>query len=132
MAAADLVVLASSSEVTPEAAPLVILEALAMGTPVVASKLGGIPEMLPDGENGYLVPPRDAGALADGILRLLQNEQKAREMGRAGQAWVRQHCNAVHYSGQIQNILLQTLKKDSTFSSLRPNKNYYDLLTESK
>ncbi|MDZ7292977.1 MAG: glycosyltransferase [candidate division KSB1 bacterium] len=109
MAAADVVVLASGSDATPEASPLVIVEALAMGTPVVASNLGGVPEILHDGETGYLVPPRDAEALASAILRLLQHEDVAQAMGRAGQAWVRNHMNAGRYAHKIQSILLQTM-----------------------
>jgi glycosyltransferase involved in cell wall biosynthesis len=109
MAGADVVVLASGSEATPEASPLVIVEALAMGTPVVASKLGGVPEILHDGMTGYLVPPRDPEALADAVLRLLNNEQRAREMGRTGQAWVRQRFQAMNFSAQIQNVILLCL-----------------------
>lgn len=111
MAGVDVVVLASGSEATPEASPLVIVEALAMGTPVVASNLGGVPEILHDGKTGYLVPPRDSEALAEAILRLLQNEEKARNMGRAGQAWVRGHLDVERFACKIQDILLQTGKK---------------------
>lgn len=111
MAGVDVVVLASGSDATPEASPLVIVEALAMGTPVVASNLGGVPEILHDGKTGYLVPPRDSEALADAILRLLHNEEKARNMGRTGQAWVRRHLDAEHYAGKLQDILLQAGKK---------------------
>ncbi|MFQ6114339.1 MAG: glycosyltransferase family 4 protein, partial [bacterium] len=111
MAAADVAVLASSSDYTPEASPLVVLEALAMGTPVVASNLGGIPEILHDGKTGYLVPPRDSVALADAILRLLQQEQIAREMGRVGQAWVREQFSAAQYSTKIQNVVLESVEK---------------------
>jgi glycosyltransferase involved in cell wall biosynthesis len=51
--------------------PNVIREAMALGTPVVASRIAGIPEALDDGRCGVLVPTRDATALADGIQRLL-------------------------------------------------------------
>jgi len=105
MAGVDVVVLASGSDATPEASPLVIVEALAMGTPVVATNLGGIPEILHDGETGYLVPPRDSEALADAILRLLHNEQGAKQMGRAGQEWVRKQLDAKRYSDKIQDLL---------------------------
>jgi glycosyltransferase involved in cell wall biosynthesis len=84
---------------------LVIVEALAMGTPVVASNLGGVLEILHDGKTGYLVPPRDSAALADAILRLLQNQEKARDMGRAGQAWVRERFRATNFSARIQDIM---------------------------
>jgi glycosyltransferase involved in cell wall biosynthesis len=53
--------------------PNVLLEALAAGRPVVASRIGGIPEVVVDGDNGLLVPPGDAGALADALQRLAED-----------------------------------------------------------
>jgi len=60
----------------------VLLEAGACGKPVVASRVGGIPDVVVDGETGILVPPGDARALAFGILRLLSDPDSARSMGR--------------------------------------------------
>ncbi len=67
-----------------EAQGLTILEAMALSRPVVASNVGGIPEMIEDGKTGLLVPPHDAGALADAILRLLTDHPLADTLGRAG------------------------------------------------
>ena len=50
--------------------PNVLVEAMAAGTPVVATAVSGIPELVRDGENGLLVPPDDPAALADALLRL--------------------------------------------------------------
>jgi glycosyltransferase involved in cell wall biosynthesis len=67
-----------------EALGLSILEAMALGRPVVASNIGGIPEMVEDGVTGLLVPPGDAPALATAIIRLLEDHQLADMLGRAG------------------------------------------------
>ena len=66
-AALDVAVLPSYRE----AQGLSILEAMALSRPVVASNVGGIPEMIEDGVTGLLVPPHDAEALAGAIIRLL-------------------------------------------------------------
>jgi glycosyltransferase involved in cell wall biosynthesis len=67
-----------------EAQGLSILEALALSRPVVASNVGGIPEMITDGVNGLLVPPHDADALAAALIRLLLDHPLADTLGRRG------------------------------------------------
>jgi glycosyltransferase involved in cell wall biosynthesis len=66
-----------------DALPTVLLEAFASGTSVVASRLTGIPEIVDDGENGFLVAPGDAGALADAIERLLTSAELRRRFGES-------------------------------------------------
>ncbi|WP_336338318.1 glycosyltransferase family 4 protein [Haloarcula brevis] len=78
--AADLLVLPSYFE----ARPTVIYEAMAAETPVLASNVGGIPEMVVDGETGVLVPPADAAALTEALDHLLDDPDRLREMGAAG------------------------------------------------
>jgi len=63
---------------------MVLLEAMAAGRPIVATRVGAIPEVVADGETGILVPPRDPDTLATAILRLLRRPAEAEEMGRAG------------------------------------------------
>jgi glycosyltransferase involved in cell wall biosynthesis len=63
---------------------LAVLEAMAAGTSVVASRVSTIPELVVDGESGVLVPPRDSAALAGAILELLANPRRRRQMGEAG------------------------------------------------
>ena len=72
--ALDLLVLPSLTE----GLPVVILEAFAYETPVVATAVGGVPELVKDGETGWLVPPRDPHALAQAILDALSNPEEAR------------------------------------------------------
>jgi len=64
---------------------------MAMEKPVVASNVGGMPEVVRDGETGFLVPPRDPRALAQGIVRVLADRGMALDMGRKGRVLVERH-----------------------------------------
>jgi glycosyltransferase involved in cell wall biosynthesis len=86
MAALDVLALPS---IKSEATSQVILQALAVGTPVVATTVGGSPEVIRDGVTGRLVPPADGRALARAILDLLRDPGRARAMAHAGQAEIR-------------------------------------------
>ena len=66
-----------------------VIEALAAGLPVVASRAGGIPDLIADGETGLLVPSRDPAALADALARCLHDPEWAAGLGKCGQARVR-------------------------------------------
>lgn len=83
-AAADVVVLPSLSE----GFPFVLLEALAMAKPVVATRVNGVPEIIEDGRTGFLVPPRDPQALENAIRRVFCNPEPAACMGKAGRTRV--------------------------------------------
>ena len=72
---ADVLIIPSLNE--PLA--LVILQALTSGLPVIGTKVGGIPEVIKDGDNGYLVPPADSGLLAEATIKLLSDADKLRE-----------------------------------------------------
>jgi glycosyltransferase involved in cell wall biosynthesis len=71
--------------------PNSILEAMAVGVPIVATAVGGTPEIVVEGETGLLVPPRDPVAMADAMLRLLESPPLAEAFGRAGRARVEAH-----------------------------------------
>nr|MDQ3611445.1 glycosyltransferase [Actinomycetota bacterium] len=66
-----------------EGLPLSLLEAMAAGIPCVATAVGGVPEVLTDGREGFLVPPGDAQGLAAAIQRLVDDEELRRRMGTA-------------------------------------------------
>jgi glycosyltransferase involved in cell wall biosynthesis len=84
-AAFDVVALTSKLEGTPVA----LIEAAAAGKPVVATNVGGVSEVVRDGNTGLLVPPRDAVAVAANVLTLLDDPQGAARMGEEGARWVR-------------------------------------------
>lgn len=71
-----------------EALPLAIAEAMAAELPVVATSVGGVPELVQDGLTGWIVPPRDAPLLASGLLTVLENPLESRLAGLAGRALV--------------------------------------------
>jgi glycosyltransferase involved in cell wall biosynthesis len=85
----DLIYLLSNVEIVVipslyEAPSAVAMEASAMRRPVVASNVGGIPEVIIEGETGFLVPPKDPQAIAEKVIFLLRNPQIAKEMGEKG------------------------------------------------
>ncbi|MBC7317014.1 MAG: glycosyltransferase, partial [Chloroflexi bacterium] len=81
LGASDLFVLSTDHW---EALGLAILEAMAAGRPVVASRIGGIVEAVSEGEAGLLVPPKDPVALEEAMYSLLSDPAKAAAMGQAG------------------------------------------------
>lgn len=82
---ARVCVIASRADTSPN----VVTEAHAIGLPVIGTRVGGIPEMIHEGEDGYLVERDDASAMAERMTRLLMDESLARRLGQAGQAKVR-------------------------------------------
>jgi len=81
LADSDLFVLSSDYE----GLPIVILEAMAAGKPVIATAVGGVPELVEDGITGILVPPRDPESLSQAILRLAKDPDLRHRMGQMGQ-----------------------------------------------
>lgn len=90
LAAMDIVTLASHKEGLGTS----LLDAMAMARPVVATRVGGIPEMIQDGLNGILVSPKDPERLAEALIRLIRDEPARRRMGEAGRARVQSEFSA--------------------------------------
>jgi glycosyltransferase involved in cell wall biosynthesis len=81
---ADIFLLPSTSE----GLPVALLEAMAYGKPIVATRVGGIPDVLADGSEGVLVPPGDVPALAEAVTTLVGDPDRAWSLGRAAKARV--------------------------------------------
>lgn len=101
MARADIGIVPS---VCVESFGLVVLEYMAMGVPVVASHAGGPAEIITDGANGILVPPGDAGALADAIATLAANPERRAALGEAGRRCVAEHFGYDQFYHRMKNI----------------------------
>ena len=100
MARSDVIVCASSYEAFPRA----VLEALALERPVVATSVGGIPEIVIDGQTGLLAPAGDADSLAAAVLRLVNDPEFARQLAAAGRSLVTER-----YTVEAQASALATL-----------------------
>jgi glycosyltransferase involved in cell wall biosynthesis len=91
---ASAALLAVPSVVAPsgdrDGIPNILLEALAMGAPVVATDVGGIPEVVRDAETGFLVKPGQSAPLADKIARILDEKGRNRDISRRGMELIRQ------------------------------------------
>lgn len=99
LAAADVAVQCSISENLGGT-----IEALLMERPLVATRVGGMPESVRDGETGLLVPPSDPEALAAAILRLLENKEEAAALGRAGRRLMLERFTAARMVDDVERI----------------------------
>jgi glycosyltransferase involved in cell wall biosynthesis len=100
---------------------LVILEAMACGTPVLAAAVDGIPEIIEHDRNGWLVPPQDEGALAEAIIHLSRQPELRARLTEQGKQHVAAHFSAERFLTELQayyrysaNLNWKTLPADST------------------
>jgi glycosyltransferase involved in cell wall biosynthesis len=96
----DVLAITSHSEGLPN----VLLEAQAAAVPAVCTAVGGIPEVVSDGRNGYLIPDGDAAAAGEKILALLRSEERRKEMGRHGREVVSAHFSFEAQAKQYQEL----------------------------
>ena len=90
--------------------PTILVEAMALGTPCVSTRVVGIPELVRDQITGLCVPPKDAAALADAITTLLANPARARQMADAARALVEREYDVHHNTGQLRALFAQSVQ----------------------
>lgn len=106
MAASDIIV---HSSTTPEPFGRVVVEAMAVGRPIVATAAGGPLDIIRDGETGLLVPLRDPVAMADAIRALVTDPERARRIGERARADVRERFGLDRFTASIRRVYERTL-----------------------
>ncbi len=94
---------------TSEGTPNVVLEAMAAGLPVVATRVGGIPDVVQEGVTGFLVDPGDVAGMARAILTLLRDPSLAERMGMAGRQLAKNRYNCHLAAQRLTELYLQAL-----------------------
>jgi len=107
LAALDILMISSYSESFPNA----ILEAMSMGKPVIATNVGGIPELVEEGETGFLVPPKDPMAIADRALSLCRDSARRLRMGQAARARVESNFTVKDVTAKLEGIYGRSLRE---------------------
>jgi len=100
-----------------EGIPLVLHEAMAFALPVVSTWHTGIPELVRDGESGFLVPEKDAEGIADRLTHLMKYREIWQEMGQRGRKHIEVHNNVDKQNDRLIEIYRSLLKQGSTFIS---------------
>jgi glycosyltransferase involved in cell wall biosynthesis len=105
IAEADIVIVPSRDDVTP----MVIAEAMGMGKPVIAANIGGIPEMVQDGETGLLMEKEDSSKLAELIEMLAGDEGLRRTYGERGREFIKNHRTIEVFGREVGKMIEETL-----------------------
>jgi L-malate glycosyltransferase len=114
LACCDLSVLPSEAEAMANS----VLESMAAGLPVVATRVGGTPEIIVDGEDGLLVPPQNPQALAQAILHILQDADFARRLSRSGQEKMQTHFGFDRLIAQLEQLYSESMLGMKDFRSV--------------
>ena len=93
-----------------EGIPVVLMEAMATGLPVVASRISGIPELVADGRDGLLVPPRDPAALTDALRRLHDDPALRERLGAQGRETVQAEFDAFASAARLADRIAETAR----------------------
>ncbi|TLM89870.1 MAG: glycosyltransferase family 4 protein [Actinobacteria bacterium] len=106
MQSADLLVLPSDAE----GLPVSLVEAMACGLPCLATRVGGVPEAVADGETGLLIPPGDADRLREALLRLLADPALRESMGRQARLRVQEKYSLEQMALRTRALYLNVLR----------------------
>jgi glycosyltransferase involved in cell wall biosynthesis len=102
----DVAVLSSRNEGTP----VMVIEAMAAGKPVIATAVGGVPDLVHDGVTGVLVPAKNANAFSDAIVRLASDREERSAMGRAARCQVRDRYSDERLVKDLQTLYANALR----------------------
>jgi glycosyltransferase involved in cell wall biosynthesis len=86
---------------------IVLIEAMAAGKPVITTNVSNMPEIVNDGENGFLVPPSDPDALSTAMQKMASNRENVRRMGRAGRRVVQNRFTLGHMVDTIEKYFFE-------------------------
>jgi len=90
---------------------MTVLETMAASRPVIATRVGAIPSLIKDGENGLLVAPKDAEGLRNAIASLLNDPERRRRLGNQAHAWVNQNYTAETMALKYREMYEEVLGK---------------------
>ena len=107
------------SHYSTEGLPVVLLEAMMFSLPVVASSWRGIPDIVSDGRSGYLVPTRDANAVADRLMMLLGDPLLRKRMGLAARGSYEERFTVEHFRKMMEDTLVSVATPSAERSGLR-------------
>jgi glycosyltransferase involved in cell wall biosynthesis len=113
----EMLVLSSNHE----GLPLIITEAMSSGIPVVSTDVGGVRDLLVDGETGFLVPCEDVAGLADRMIRLLSNNDEREHMGAAGRKLVEEQFTRQVVGQRLANILRECASEPGMVARSEPS-----------
>ncbi len=97
--------------ICPDSYPTVTMEAMSVGRPIIASRLGGLPEQIEEGKTGFLVPPRNPEAIAEKIIYLLKRPKLMQKMGLEGRKKAEKEFNINDYTKKIEELYKKVIKE---------------------
>lgn len=98
-----------------EGLPVAIMEAMGAGLPVVASSVGGVPDLVREGETGFVLSPDDVEGYAERIISLLKNDQLRKELGSKGRNFAEKHLNKDTILSQIEKVYDDLLHREKRY-----------------